>query len=309
MVMELEIKKYDRGSRKREHSSQRIEFSTSTTTSSINIGQIKSMVLDLKERALAKNTRVPISYLDLLFDLENFVEKQDFDKHSLYQLTIKARKEAASLQSISQQVDAMINEKNELVQTTIARFEADEIERFKSANDAKNFLLKLLETLFKSESELTAEYLEHAKQNGLPQRINQLRALINETCVEDFRKHGYEYTKASSYGTSFSNSDAFSNNWSAHDYAKISAKLITFLPIMFGGMVAAGASFAANYRLFSDWNQLYTEPLKEIAKSIRDDYEVEIEQKLMVASLQEFRGLASDAGNIASTLEEYVLSL
>ena len=74
-------------------------------------------------------------------------------------------------------------------------------------------------------------------------------------------------------------------------------------------MVAAGASFAANYRLFSDWNQLYTEPLKEIAKSIRDDYEVEIEQKLMVASLQEFRGLASDAGNIASTLEEYVLSL
>ena len=37
--------------------------------------------------------------------------------------------------------------------------------------------------------------------------------------------------------------------------------------------------------------------------------EVEIEQKLMVASLQEFRGLASDAGNIASTLEEYVLSL
>lgn len=309
MVMELEIKKYDRGSRKREHSSQRIEFSTSTTTSSINIGQIKSMVLDLKERALAKNTRVPISYLDLLFDLENFVEKQDFDKHSLYQLTIKARKEAASLQSISQQVDAMINEKNELVQTTIARFEADEIERFKSANDAKNFLLKLLETLFKSESELTAEYLEHAKQNGLPQRINKLRAFIKEVCVEDFRKHGYEYTKAESNGSSFTDSDALSNNWSARDYAKISAKLNTVLPIIFGGMVAAGASFAANYRLFSDWNQLYTEPLKEIAKSIRDDYEVEIEQKLMVASLQEFRGLASDAGNIASTLEEYVLSL
>lgn len=307
--MELEIKKYDRGSRKREHSSQRIEFSTSTTTSSINIGQIESMVLDLKERALAKNTRVPVSYLDLLFDLEDFVEKQDIDKHSLHQLAIKARKEAASLQSISQQIDAMINEKNKLVQTMIASFEADEIERFKSTNDAKSFFHKLMDKLYKSDSELAAEYLEHAKESGLPQRINQLRAFINETCLGDFRKHGYEYTKANSYGTSFSNSDAFSNNWSAHDYAKISAKLITVLPVIFGGMAAAGATLAAIRILFLDWNQLYTEPLKEIMKSIRDDYEIEIEQKFMVASLQEFRGLASDAGNIASMLQEYVLSL
>lgn len=307
--MELEIKKYDRSSRKRERSSQKIEFGAASATSSRDIGQLRSIVLDLKERALAKNTRVPISYLDLLFDLEECFKKQDVDQFSLHQLAIKARKEAVSLHSIAQEVDTMIKEKNDLVQKAIASFEADEIERFQSANDAKSFLQKLLEQFSKSESELTAAYLEYAKQNGLPQRIKKLRAFINEVCVGYFRQHGYEYNKEDYRGSSFYMCDASSNNWSAHDYAKISAKLISALPIMFSQMPAACASFIAVYSLISDWNKCYTEPLKEIAKSISDDYDVEIKKGFMLASLQDFSALASEADDMASILEEYVLSL
>lgn len=297
--MELEIKKYDRSSRKRERSSQKIEFGAASATSSKDIGQLRSIVLDLKERVLAKNTRVPISYLDLLFDLEECIKKQDVDQHSLHQLAIKARKEAVSLQSITQAIDTMINEKNELVQKAIARFEAEEIERFQSANDAKSFLQKLLEHFSKSESELTAAYLEYAKQNGLPQRINKLREFIKILCVDDFCQHGFEYNEENYKNGSFKDCDAFSNNWSAHDYAKLSTKLISVL----------AASLFAVYSLFSNWNKCYTELLKEIAKSISDDYDVEIKRGFMLASLKDFYELAADADSMASILEEYVVSL
>lgn len=307
--MELEIKKYDRSGRKRERSRQKIEFGAASATSSKDIAQLRSIVSDLKEKALAKNTRVPITYLDLLFDLEECIKQQDVDQFLLHQLAIKARKEAVSLHSIAQEVDAMIKEKNELVQKAIAKFEADEIERFQSANDAKSFLQKLLEQFSKSESELTAAYLEHAKQNGLPQRINKLRAFIKEVCVDDFRRHGYEYNEENYKNSSFKNCDAFSNNWSAHDYAKLSAKLISVLAALFCLMANAGASLIAVYRLFSDWNKCYTEPLKEIAKSISDDYDVEIKRGFMLASLQDFSALASEADNMASVLEDYVLSI
>lgn len=309
MDMELEIKKYDRSSRKRERSSQKIEFGNSSATSSKDIGNLRSIVYDLKERALAKNTRVPISYLDLLFDLEECLKKQDVDQHSLHQLAIKARKEVISLHSIVQEVDTMIKEKNELVQKAIAKFEADEIDRFQNANDAKSFLRKLLEKLTKSESELTAEYLDHAKQNGLPQRTNKLRAFIYETCVDDFRQHGFEFNEEDYKNSSFKNCDASSNNWSAHDYAKISAKLISVLPVLFNQMAAVGVSLFSVYNLISDWNKCYTEPLKEIAKSISDDYDVEIKRGFMLASLIDFYGLAADADSMASILEDYVLSL
>lgn len=307
--MELELKKYDRGSRKRERSSQKIEFGSVSATSSRDFGQLRSIVFDLKERALAKNTRVPMSYLDLLFDLEECIKKQDVDPLSLHQLAIKARKEAVSLHSIAQEVDTMIKEKNEIVQKAIAKFEADEIDRFQNANDAKSFLRKLLEKLTKSEGELTAEYLEHAKQNGLPQRTNKLRAFINEICVDDFRQHGYEYNKEDYRGSSFYMCDARSNNWSAHDYAKISAKLISVLPTLFNQMTASGVSLFSVFSLVSDWNKCYTEPLKEIAKSISDDFDVEIKEGFMLASLKDFDGLAAEADSMASILEEYVLSI